>query len=185
MDRQPILEGERPLLRPLVLDDWDALYVVASDRQLWARHPSHNRWQERVFRAFFDDALEKGGALAIIEKATGRLIGSSRFQNFDPADGGVVEIGWTFLARDRWGTGLNGEAKRLMLAHAFKSVERVVFSVGADNAISRRAMTKIGGRLTGETWLAERAGVPVEHVRFEITRADFERGPLNSSSRGA
>ncbi len=178
MNRQPVLEGERLLLKPLEAGDWQAMFAVASDRELWARHPSHDRWQEPVFRAFFDDALEQGGALAIFERVTGRLIGSSRFQRYDPANGGVVEIGWTFLARDRWGTGLNAEAKRLMLAHAFETVERVVFSVGADNAISRRAMTKIGGRLTGETWVEERAGVPVEHVRFEIKREDFASGPL-------
>lgn len=178
MDRQPVLEGERLLLRPLVPDDWDALYAVASDRELWARHPSHDRWKEPVFRTFFEDALEKGGALAIVEKATGRLIGSSRFQNHDPADGGVVEIGWTFLARDYWGTGLNAEAKRMMLEHAFGSVERVLFSVGADNVISRKAMAKIGGRLTGEEWVEDRAGVPTGHVRYQITRDEFANGPL-------
>jgi RimJ/RimL family protein N-acetyltransferase len=178
MDRQPTLEGERLLLRPLRSDDWRALYAVARDRELWAGHPSHDRWQEPVFRAFFDDALDMGGALAIVEKVNGRLIGSSRFQYHDPGDDGLVEIGWTFLARDRWGAGLNAEAKRLMLAHAFGSVARVLFSVGAGNVISRRAMEKIGGRLTAETWIAERSGVPVEHVQFEITREDFARGPL-------
>lgn len=180
MNRQPVLEGERLRLRPLKPDDWQAMFAIACDRDLWARHPSHNRWQEPIFRAFFEDALEQGGALAIIEKETDRLIGSSRFQNHDTAEGGVVEIGWTFLARDCWGTGLNAEAKRLMLAHAFDYVARVVFSVGADNVISRRAMTKIGGRLTGDTWIVERAGVPVEHVRYEITREQFASGPLAS-----
>ena len=43
MDRQPVLEGERLLLRPLSETDWPALYAVASDRELWARHPSHDR----------------------------------------------------------------------------------------------------------------------------------------------
>ena len=83
MDRQPVLEGERLILRPLTEADWDALYGVAADRELWAVHPSHNRWQEPVFRAFFDDALAKGGALAIVDKASGALIGSSRFQFCD------------------------------------------------------------------------------------------------------
>ena len=68
MNRQPVLEGERVLLRPLIEADWDALYAVAADRELWARHPSHDRWQEPVFRAFFDDALAKGGALAIVNR---------------------------------------------------------------------------------------------------------------------
>ena len=102
MDRQPVLEGERLHLRPLTETDWPALFAVASDRELWAVHPSHDRWQEPVFREFFDDALAHGGALAIVDKASGEAIGSSRFQDYDAAEGGSVEIGWTFLARAYW-----------------------------------------------------------------------------------
>ena len=178
MDRQPVLAGERLLLRPLTEADWDALYAVASDRELWARHPSHDRWQAPVFREFFDDALAHGGALAIVDKSAGEVIGSSRFQEFDQAEGGSVEIGWSFLARACWGRGYNAELKRLMLEHAFESVARVVFRVGADNVISRKAMAKIGGRLTGETFIADRAGRPMLHVIYEITRASFAAGPL-------
>ena len=178
MDRQPVLEGERLLLRPLREGDWDALYAVAADRELWAVHPSHDRWQEPVFREFFADALAKGGALAVLHQGTNEIIGSSRFQGYDPADGGTVEIGWTFLARRHWGTGLNAEMKRLMLEHAFRFVDRVLFRVGADNLISRKAMTKIGGRLTGETWVEDRVGRPIEHVMFEIDRESFAAGPL-------
>ena len=178
MNRQPVLEGERLLLRPLRESDWDALYAVAADRELWAVHPSHDRWQEAVFREFFADALAKGGALAVLHKGTNEIIGSSRFQGYDPADGGTVEIGWTFLARRHWGTGLNAEMKRLMLEHAFRFVDRVLFRVGADNLISRKAMTKIGGRLTGETWVEDRVGRPIEHVLFEIDRESFAAGPL-------
>jgi RimJ/RimL family protein N-acetyltransferase len=178
VDRQPVLGGERLLLRPLALADWDALYAVASDRELWAGHPSHDRWQEPVFREFFDDALAKGGALAIVDKATGRVIGSSRFQDYDHTGEGQVEIGWSFLDRSYWGRGYNAEFKRLMLEYAFRFVGRVVFRVGGDNLISRGAMKNIGGRLTGETFIAERAARPVEHVVYEITRADFAGGPL-------
>lgn len=179
MDRQPVLEGERLLLRPLRESDWNALYAVASDRELWAVHPSHDRWQEPVFRAFFEDALAKGGALAIVDKSNGQVIGSSRFQDYDPADGGSVEIGWSFLARSYWGRGYNAEFKRLMLEHAFGFVGKVLFRVGADNVISRKAMANIGGRLTDETWVEERAGRPVEHVLFEIDRDSFAIGPLS------
>ena len=150
MDRQPVLEGERLYLRPLTEADWLALWAVASDRELWANHPSHDRWQEPVFRAFFDDAMAKRGALAIVDKASSEVIGSSRFQFGDrEPEVGALEIGWSFLARTYWGTGYNGEFKRLMLEHAFKHVDRVVFRVGADNIISRKAMANIGGRLTG------------------------------------
>ena len=175
MDRQPVLEGERLLLRPLTEADWGSLFAVASDRELWAGHPSHDRWQEPVFRAFFDDALAKGGALAIVDKATGTVIGSSRFQY---GDEGALEIGWSFLARAYWGQGYNAEFKRLMLEHAFRFVDRVVFRVGADNVISRKAMARIGGRLTGETFVEERVGRPIEHVMYDITRESFATGPL-------
>lgn len=178
MNRQPVLGGERLYLRPLAEDDWDALYAVAADKLLWERHPAHDRWQEPVFREFFDDALAQGGALAIIDKASGALIGSSRFQGHDPAGEGQVEIGWSFLARPYWGLGYNAEFKRLMLAHALASVGRVVFSVGADNVISRKAMANIGGRLTGETKIVERSGVMMDHVIYEITTESFAKGPL-------
>ena len=65
-----------------------------------------------------------------------------------------------------------------MLEHAFRHVDRVVFRVGADNPISRKAMLNIGGRLTGETFVEERVGRPVEHVVYEITRESFAVGPL-------
>lgn len=179
MDRQPTLEGERLRLRPLRADDWEALWAVASDRQIWALHPAHDRWQEPVFRAFFADALDKGGALLVLDKASGRVVGSSRFQAHEPADGGSVEIGFTFLARDQWGSGANAEMKRLMLAHAFRFVERVVFRVGESNVISRRAMENIGGRLLGP---AEDVSYPdgrvVGHVLYAIDRDAFTSGPL-------
>lgn len=178
MDWQPVLEGERLLLRPLAPGDWADLFAVASDREIWAIHPAHDRWQEPVFRAFFDDALTQRGAVAVIDKVSRRIIGSSRWQGFDPADGGSVEIGWTFLARSHWGGAFNPELKRLMIGHALRFVDRVVFRVGETNWRSRRAMEKIGGRLTDEIDLTERAGQMVRHVVYEITRESFAKGPL-------
>ena len=181
MNRQPTLEGERLLLRPLRADDWDALFAVASDPLVWEVHPAHDRWQEPVFRAFFADALDKGGALVVIDNASGAIVGSSRFQNYRAEDAGSVEIGWTFLARDYWGGDCNRELKRLMLAHALQSVERVHFIVGEDNVRSRRAMTKIGGVLDDWSETREIAGESVRHVRFTIDRAGFVSGPLNAT----
>ena len=179
MNRQPVLEGERLLLRPLVAEDWHPLFAVASDPQVWAIHPQHDRWQEPVFRRFFADALAQGGGLAVIDKASGAIIGSSRFQGLETADGGSVEIGWTFLARSHWGGSYNREMKRLMLAHALQSVERVQFKVGEGNLRSRRAMEKIGGLLTARSEVVDTASGPVRHVIYEITRESFASGPLN------
>ncbi len=179
MNRKPVLEGEHLLLRPLRADDWDALFAVASDRLIWELHPAHDRWQEDVFREYFANALKYQGALVVIDRASGALIGSSRMQGYDPSGGGSVEIGWTFLSRSHWGGAINREMKRLMLAHALGSVERVKFRVGEDNLRSRRAMEKIGGQLTDETTITERAGAEVVHVTYEITRASFANGPLS------
>ncbi|MGF7156149.1 GNAT family N-acetyltransferase [Novosphingobium gossypii] len=180
MDRQPILDGDRLTLRPLRADDWTALFAVASDPKIWALHPAHDRWREPVFRAFFDDALESGGALVMTDKTTGTIIGSSRYGVPGAEGPGEIEIGWTFLARSYWGSGWNAQAKRLMLAHALAFVDRVIFQIGIDNVVSRRAMANIGGRLIeGRSRLHERGGAMVEHVFYEITPESFATGPLS------
>ncbi|KUO49902.1 MAG: acetyltransferase [Sphingomonadales bacterium BRH_c42] len=179
MDRQPTLEGDAVRLRPLTESDRDALFAVASDRLVWEQHPIGDRWKPEVFSAFFDDAIQAGGALAVIDGAGGGVIGSSQFRptSFDPE---AIEIGWTFLARSVWGTRINREIKRLMLRHAFESVPRVMFRVGDTNWRSRKAMEKIGGVLTTLEERGEYRGQPVRHVVYEITRESFARGPLSS-----
>ena len=68
------------------------------------------------------DALAQGGALAVIDRASGQIVGSSRWQGYDPAEGGSVEIGWTFLARSHWGGRYNPELKRLMLRRTIQAL---------------------------------------------------------------
>jgi RimJ/RimL family protein N-acetyltransferase len=143
VNRQPTLSADLVELRPLRRADFDELYAAAADRLLWEQHPDPDRWREDVFQAYFDDHLASGGALAIVDRATGRLIGATRYANYD-ADRSEVEIGWTFLARPYWGGAYNAELKRLMLEHAFQSVGTVVFLVGEHNARSRRAVEKLG-----------------------------------------
>src|SRR5207244_6686294 len=111
-------------------------------------HPAKDRYQEEQFRVFFREALESGGALVAIDTKDGRVIGSSRFHGYD-GDKSEVEIGWTFLARSHWGGRYNGEMKQLMLQHAFRFVDRVVFLVGLHNRRSQRAVEKLGGMRVG------------------------------------
>lgn len=145
---QPTLRGELVELRPLREDDFGALYAVASDPLIWEQHPASDRYREDVFRDFFRGALKSGGAFVVSDAKTGRCIGSTRFCGYDEG-AGEIEIGWTFLARSHWGGRYNGEMKQLMLAHAFRFVESVVFLVGPENMRSRRAVEKIGGVLDG------------------------------------
>jgi N-acetyltransferase len=149
MNRQPTLEGELVAVLPLLADDFDQLYAVAADPLLWEQHPERERWREDVFRAYFDDHLASAGALAVVDRASGALIGVSRYDNYDP-EASEVEIGWTFLARPYWGGAYNADLKGVMLGHAFGSVETVVFLVGARNLRSRRAVEKLGAVESGE-----------------------------------
>lgn len=170
-DLQPTLVGELVALHPLAPTDLDALYAVARDPLIWAQHPAHDRHEEPVFRAFFAEALASGGAFLVRDRADARVIGSTRYHGLDPVRG-EVEIGWTFLARSHWGGRHNGEMKRLMLAHAFRFVERVVFVIGERNVRSRQAVARIGAVLATPATRADRPG----SVVYEVTRERFLAG---------
>ena len=165
IDLQPTLHGTRLDLRPLRADDWDALFAVASDPLIWEQHPNYDRYKEEVFREFFRVALESRSALVAIDRANGMIIGSSRFSGYD-ADRRELEIGWSFLARSYWGGKYNAEMKRLMLDHAFQSVDRVLFVIGPNNIRSQQAIQRVGGVPLG---LQTVRGA--ENAVFEMTKA--------------
>jgi RimJ/RimL family protein N-acetyltransferase len=167
-DPQPRLIGELIEVRPLADGDWKSLFAVASDPLIWEQHPARDRYREDVFREFFREALETGSAFVVIDRKTAEIIGSSRYFEFDPEES-VVEIGWTFLARAYWGGEYNRELKRLMLDHAFRFVERVVFVVGSTNFRSQKAVEKIGGVKVGRQNKFVARGI-VESFVYEIRR---------------
>ncbi len=147
-DLQPTLKGELVELRLLRADDFHDLYAVAADPLLWEQHPSKDRYEKQVFEAFFREALASGGALLAIDSKDSQVIGSSRFHGYDE-EKGEIDIGWTFLARSHWGGVYNREMKQLMLRHAFRFVNTVIFLVGPQNRRSQRAVEKIGGVRVG------------------------------------
>ena len=181
MDRQPVLEGERLLLRPLRPDDWPGLQAIASDPQVWELHPESGRWREPALSAYFAALINGKGTLAVIDKTTGALIGVSRYQYGSQADGGTIEIGSTMLARSHWGGEANREMKRLMIAHALQHVATVEFWAWQDNARSCRALEKIGARLTERVEDVEIDGRIFPHAVFSITAESFAVGPLSPS----
>jgi RimJ/RimL family protein N-acetyltransferase len=167
---QPILKGELIELRPLRPEDWNDLFAVASDPLIWEQHPQSNRYKEDVFKVFFREALESGGAFVVIDKATQQIIGSTRFYGYDP-EKSEIEIGWTFLARKYWGGRYNREMKRLMLTHAFKFVESVVFYVGAKNVRSQKATEKIGAIRDGIVKRTYGNHPPALNVKYVIKKS--------------
>jgi len=165
---QPVLTGDLVELRPLREEDFEALFDVASDPLIWEQHPEPDRCTEPVFRQFFRGAMESGGAFLVLDRSDGRVIGSSRFADYDEM-ASQIEIGWTFLARSHWGGSYNREMKRLMLAHALRFVRRVVFRVGPSNRRSQRALEKIGAVSLG----VESNPLRGEAVVYEVTREAF------------
>ena len=135
-------------MRPLRAGDFAELYAAASDPRIWEQHPVRNRHEEPVFRAYFAEHLASRETLAVLDRSDGRIVGQTRFHGFD-ARRSEVEIGWTFLARSHWGGEYNGEMKRLMLDHAFRYVERVVFLIHPENLRSHRAVEKLGAVRAG------------------------------------
>ena len=170
-DLQPHLKGKLIELRPLAPDDWDDLFAVASDSLIWEQHPERDRYKEGVFRIFFKDALESGGAFVIVDRKIQQIIGSTRFYGYD-AEKSEIEIGWTFLARKYWGGRYNREMKRLMLAHAFQFVENVVFYVGETNIRSQKAMEKVGAIKVGTATRAYGNHPPARNVKYVIRKRD-------------
>lgn len=148
---QPTLEDPLILLRPLRTDDFEALFRVAKDPLIWEQHPANDRYKPDVFATFFRDALDSKGAFAVIDKATGIMIGSSRFKVVEDAPS-AVEIGWTFLAREYWGGTYNAAMKKLMIGYAFTLFDEVIFRIGITNMRSRKAVEKIGGKLITDNY---------------------------------
>lgn len=148
LDLQPTLIGTSINLRPLQADDFEALYVAASDPLIWQQHPDSRRYQRDIFeQRYFSGAIASGGALAVIDNHTGGIIGASRYYDRDSSQREIA-VGYTFLERKYWGTGANQQMKTLMLAHAFTQARIVWFHVGESNLRSRRALEKLGAILS-------------------------------------
>jgi RimJ/RimL family protein N-acetyltransferase len=144
-DLQPTLIGEHTLIRPIAASDWNELFAAASDPLIWAGHPAKDRYKEEVFRGYFEGALTSGSAFVFLDRMSSRIIGSSRYHGYDPGLS-EMEIGWTFLVRESWGGRVNAEIKALMIGHAFRFVETVIFWIGVSNIRSQTAIERIGAR---------------------------------------
>ena len=187
VDLQPTLKGDLVEVRPLRPDDFEALFAAASDPLIWKDHFQPDRSKREVFQKFFDGAIESKGALVVIERSSGRVIGASGYRKYDGADR-EVEIGFTFLAREYWGGAYNGELKKLMLDYAFQFVDCVVFIVSETNIRSQKALYRIGARCVGKKELLEPDGSILPCLMFGIDAPRVRRGtstPIRIRPAGA
>lgn len=159
-DEVPTLQGPHVRLEPLQAAHADGLCAAATDGELW------NLWVTNVpqpgqFQQWIDAALAKqaaGEQLAFtVRDAAGRIVGSTRYYELLP-DTPRLCIGYTWYARSVQRTGLNTEAKWLLLGHAFETLgcASVGFHTSAQNAASRAAIIRLG---------ATEEGILRQHVR--------------------
>jgi RimJ/RimL family protein N-acetyltransferase len=148
------LEGRQVRLEPLAKAHLAGLAQVGLDEELWRWIPTPVKTAEEM-AGYMETALqeqERGVALpfAILEKATGRAIGSTRYGNIDRTHH-RVEIGWTWVAREWQRTAMNTEAKYLLLKHAFETLGcmRVELKTDSLNERSRAAILRLGAREEG------------------------------------
>ena len=167
------LKNEYVELTPLKKEDFERLYQIAKDPLLWEQHPNKDRYQKKVFETYFKGAMESGGAFLISDAKTNEPIGSSRFYEYDNEKRSVA-IGYTFLARDHWGTTYNRAVKSLMLGHAFRFVDHVIFHIGAVNIRSQKAIEKLGAQKTGEVEMEYYGEQQKLNYIYQVDKKDWQ-----------
>lgn len=149
-----ILENTLVKLMPLAREHFSVLEELATDQRIWEFYPVDGS-KPQQFAAILEKAMaekQKGTQypFVIIDKRQNKLIGSTRYLDIQPLHR-KLEIGFTWLLPEYWGSGLNKACKLLLLQHCFETLSavRVQLKTDENNKRSRRAIEKIGGRFEG------------------------------------
>jgi RimJ/RimL family protein N-acetyltransferase len=149
------LAGRRVVLEPLAEEHAGELYVAAQDPRIWEWLDPDASASPQAFGAWFGEAIaaaKRGEEVpfAVRDRRTAALVGSTRYLALEP-EHHRLEVGWTWYAPDAWGTGINVEAKLLLLTHAFERLgaRRVELKTDARNERSRGAMLALGATFEG------------------------------------
>lgn len=154
VSKAPILEDERCLLRPLKLEDVDALWSIAQEPELWT-YMNSKVYSREDLAAYIAAALreqEQGKAIPflIVDKNSDEVAGSTRYLNMAP-EHKRLEIGGTWIGKRFQGTGLNKHMKFMMLEYAFEIMGylRVELKTDERNLQSQAAMRSLGATQEG------------------------------------
>ena len=172
------LENDKVSLIPLLEKDFDDLYAVASDPEIWEQHPNKDRWRLEQFKNFFEGAIQSKGAFKVVDKIAGKTIGSTRFYDYNQGDNSIL-IGYTFYAKEYWGKGFNLAAKTLMLDYIFQFVQTVYFHIGADNIRSNISIERLGVTKIGEQEVTYFGESPKLNAIYRLTKEEWNRFSAN------
>ncbi len=162
------LETDRYLIRSLLDSDYGALFRAASDPAIWAMHSEVHRFQKEGFRIYFDKIMSLEAPLAIIDKASSEIIGSSTFYDYSPEEGKVL-LGYSFLETKYWGGSTNLEIKRCLVNFALRVIKTVELEISPNNLRSRRAAEKIGAVYDRHTEKVNPNGTKLERCVYKIS----------------
>ena len=173
------LAGDHVVLEPLEADHADALAHAAADGELWRLWYTFVPTPEAV-ADYIDTALaerEQGGlAFAVRDRASDTVIGSTRYCHVDETNR-RAEIGYTWYAQRFQRTAINSECKRLMLAHAFETLDAIAieFRTHWHNRASRAAIARLGAKQDGvlRNHMKSADGIYRDTVVFSITDQEW------------
>lgn len=178
---QPILEDENFKLIPLQQSDFERLYAVGSDPEIWKQHPNPERYKREVFEILFKGAMESKGAFLVLNKTNDEVLGTTRFYDYDEESNSIL-IGYTFYSRKYWGQNVNPSVKKMMLDYIFQFVDKVIFHVGKENLRSRKAMERLGAQFINEEHIAYFGEPSRINAIYEIRKKDWVRDALVSNN---
>jgi len=179
---QITLENERAKLEPLDWQHFDALLSVVLKYPELPRYSPSNYADEKGLRDYFETAFKQRKKevrypFAIYDKAVGEYVGSTSFGNISNVHQ-RIEIGWTWISKDRQRTGLNRHNKFLMLRYAFEDLEfeRLELKTDSRNQQSLRAMEGIGAKYEGtlRSHTAMFDGYRRDTVYYSILKSEWE-----------
>ena len=148
------LVGTQVLLQPLEVMHIEKLIHLAKDKRIWQHYAidgsDTNKLKSSLETALIEREKGKQYPFVIILKNDNKIIGSTRFLDIQ-AEQKKLEIGWTWLHPDYWGTKVNLECKLLLLTFCFEELKakRVQLKTDENNIRSRKAIEKIGGLFEG------------------------------------
>jgi len=185
----PTLEGRLVRLEPLGRQHAAGLWEASRDPRTWRWLPIPQPSTRPELDAWVEDALRTAATGAEIPFATirtERVVGSTRFLALRP-EHASVEIGWTWLDPSAWGSGVNVEAKLLMLRHAFEAwgCRRVELKTDARNERSRGAMEALGATFEGthRKHMLVRGGENRDSAWYSVTDDEWPTVELGLTAR--
>ncbi len=175
--------GRRVIVEPLAADHEPGLVQAAVDAEMFRWMPADMASSPDALREWVATSLAAARAghdvpYAILAADSGRVLGSTRFMEVR-LEHRRVEIGWTWVTRDAWGSGVNVETKLLLLEHAFEraGLRRVEFKTDARNDRSRGALEALGAQFEGifRKHMVVRDGAPRDSAYYAVIDDDWPR----------